>query len=70
MRDQLIKWILPTIIDSLLHAFPNATIKLWLDDMIDLFEVRIEQSESEIDDMLLPAVKAIRELFDIPDNDH
>jgi hypothetical protein len=69
MKDQLIRWFLPIVVENVINAFPEAKIKLYLDDLINLLEVRIEQSRNEIDDMFLPFLKMARDIFDIPDND-
>jgi hypothetical protein len=68
MRNKILQLVLPTLIDIMLKSFPEATIKQYLDDLIDLLEVRIEQSRNEIDNLFLPVLVAVRQIFDIPDN--
>lgn len=69
MKNQIIKYFLPYIVDSLLSIFTREQILLWLDSQIDRLEKHIIDSPSSTDDYFLPAVKYIRDVFGIEDND-
>jgi len=54
----------------LLKTYGEEDVKEFLDALIDKVEERIEESETKLDDWaLLPPIAAIREYFDLPDND-
>ena len=53
-----------------LSMYGEEEVKEIIDAAIDKVEDKIEASENKIDDwMLMPPIKALREYFDIPDND-
>lgn len=67
MKEAILKIILPQLINALILAFPEKTIKKALDSAIDAIENQIAKSETQVDDMALPVIKVIRSMFDIPD---
>ncbi|MDO3651396.1 hypothetical protein [Nocardia mangyaensis] len=69
MKNQLLAFLLPHIVKSLIAAFDLQTVKLWIDKSIDTIEDAIDKSESKVDDSFLPMIYAVRSLLDIPDDD-
>ncbi len=67
MKAKIIEMILPSIVNALLMAFPDEQIKRWLDGLIDIIEEKISESDSRVDDAMLPVLKALRGIFNIPD---
>lgn len=67
MKEKLLQLMLPHIIDALLSAFDADHLKRMLDQAIDTLEDKIEFSDSKIDDSVLPIIRMIRTVFDIPD---
>ena len=65
----LIKMI-EALVMVLLAQFPKDKVKEALDALLDVIEDMVANSANQIDDtVVLPLCKAIREYFDIPDND-
>lgn len=67
MKAKIIEMVLPTIISALLSAFPEDQVRRWLDSLIDIVEEKIKESDSKVDDALLPILKLLRSMFNIPD---
>lgn len=67
MKNKLITMLLPLFVDALLKSFDVETIKRTLDRLIDQLEDHILLSETKVDDVLLPAIYMLRNIFDIPD---
>ena len=67
VQGKVIGYILPQLINILLAAFPEETIKRALDSVIDALENQIARSETKVDDMALPVIKMLRGVFSIPD---
>ena len=58
------------IISTVLSLLPKEKFKEIVDALLDVIEDKIEASETKIDDMvILPLIKKVRELLDIPDED-
>ena len=58
------------IISTVLSLLPKEKFKEIVDALLDVIEDKIEASETKIDDMvILPLIKKVRELLDIPDDD-
>ena len=61
---------LSAISATLMSLFDSTQLKKFADWVIDIAEEAIESSETTIDDKFaLPAIRAFRVTFDIPDND-
>lgn len=67
IKTKLIEMLAPRIVETVLANFDEATVKKHLDKWIDLIEEKIEASPTKFDDALLPVIKTIRNIFDIPD---
>lgn len=64
------KAMLQAIVALLAQVMTKENLKLVADAMLDVVEDVVAKSDNTIDDQLvLPAVRKIREAFDIPDND-
>lgn len=67
MKQSMIVYILTTLINQFIKALNIEDLKIFLDKMIDSIENTIEQSENKYDNALLPGLRLVRELFNIPD---
>jgi hypothetical protein len=66
MKEKIIMMIAAMIIERL----DGEALRKWADMGLDMLEDAIENSESTVDDKLaMPVIKAIREGFQIADND-
>ena len=62
--------LLGTLIVSLIQQFPKEEVKKLLDSFLDKIEDKIAASATDLDNVVvLPVIKAIRNIFDIEDND-
>jgi hypothetical protein len=68
MRQRLLAFLLPHILDSLIDKFSLTTVKYWVDLAIDKIEDHILETDNQIDDILLPYIYSLRTLLDVPDN--
>jgi hypothetical protein len=69
MRTRIMELLLPTLVQAMVNSFGEEYVKYNLDKFLDTIEDRIAASETKVDDALLPLLKAVRNIFDIPDND-
>lgn len=70
MRLKLFELLLPTLVEQLLTLLPVDQLKVWIDQGLDLLEDSVEKSDTKLDDYtILPALRRLRETFNIPDND-
>lgn len=67
MKSQMISYLVNSLVNAFLRSLDPADLKIALDKMIDSFENTIAESPNKIDDSLLPGLRFVRELFDIPD---
>lgn len=64
------KTIIANLIAMLIDMVDEKTAKDMLDKLIDIAEDRITNSKTKWDDItILPILKKIRDIVDIPDND-
>lgn len=66
MSVLITKVIMPILI-PLIQKLLKDNYKLWGDKFFDLIEDAIEDSETTLDDALLPVIKTVRILMGIPD---
>lgn len=70
MQEWLLKALLPTVIALLLKTMTAEKLKGYADQILDVVENAVKDSETSIDDLVvLPVINSIRATFDIPDND-
>ena len=67
MKKSMIVYIMTTLINQFIKSLNIEDLQRFLDSLIDSIENTIEQSETKYDDTLLPGLRLIRELFNIPD---
>lgn len=67
MKKSMIVYIVTTLINQFVKSLKIKDLQIFLDSLIDSVENTIEQSENKIDDALLPGLRLVRELFNIPD---
>jgi hypothetical protein len=63
------KYIVGKLVSYLIKKLTKDQIKEFLDHGLDWIEDKIEDSSTEWDDKLLPAIKTLREAVNIPDDD-
>jgi len=62
--------LMEKMISVILGQLTPELLKSFADHLLDWIEVKVQDSETEIDDrVLLPIIKMIRSTFDIPDDD-
>lgn len=67
MRKNMIVYILTTLLNQFIKNLDTDDLRRFLDRQIDVLEDVINNSENKYDDSLLPGLRLIRELFNIPD---
>lgn len=67
MKKSMITYIVSTLINTFIKSLKIEDLKRFLDNLIDSIETTIEQSDTKLDDTLLPGLRLVRELFNIPD---
>lgn len=68
MQEMLIKMLLPVIVDFVKDSILTKENKQkYGDKMLDMLEDYFIDSETEVDDRLLPLIQHVRKMFDIPD---
>ena len=65
MKDKIIMWFLPIVIEQALKVFSKAQILSWLDEQITRAENHFLKTEYKIDDLLIPVLRHVRHLFNI-----
>lgn len=66
MKEKLILFMLPTLVKSLLNMFDIEDIRIYLDKRITELEDHITNTPNKVDDALLPVIKSIRQILNIP----
>lgn len=70
MQSILLKMFMPIVIKILTDLMSPENLQKYGDKLFDYLEDLIKDTETDIDDKLaLPVIQAIREAFNIPDND-
>lgn len=59
--------ILSYVVTLLLSSLSAEEMKHLLDRAIDIVEQKVADSESQVDDILLPVLRLVREVLSIPD---
>jgi len=67
MKKSMIVYIITTLVSNFVKSLKIEDLKIFLDNMIDTLENTVEQSSNKYDDALLPGLRLVRELFNIPD---
>lgn len=67
MKQQMLTYLITTLMNSFIKQLNPDGLKAYLDSLIDIVEKNIEESETPLDDTVLPGLRFIREFFDIPD---
>jgi hypothetical protein len=66
----MLQSMIAALIAVLLQRFPKDVVKGILDKLLDEIEDMVAASPNQYDDMIVtPLIKALRDYFDIPDND-
>lgn len=70
IKNQILTSVLvPFVVEFLKSIITEENIKRLIDKGIDALEDHIEESETKIDDKILPVIDAVREALGVPDND-
>lgn len=67
MKNQMMLYLINTLVGTFLRGLDPGQLKIALDKFIDAIEDTIEASPNKVDDAILPGLRFCRELFDIPD---
>lgn len=67
MKKSMIVYIITTLINNFVKSLEVKDLQKFLDNLIDSVEDTIANSENKLDDALLPGLRLVRELFNIPD---
>jgi len=67
MKKSMIIYIVTTLINNFVKSLDIKDLQKFLDNLIDSVEDTIAKSENKLDDSLLPGLRLVRELFNIPD---
>jgi len=67
MKKSMIVYIITTLINNFVKSLNIEDLQKFLDNLIDSIETTIEKSDNKYDDALLPGLRLVRELFNIPD---
>lgn len=67
MKKSMIVYIITTLINNFVKSLDVKDLQKFLDNLIDSVEDTIANSENKLDDALLPGLRLVRELFNIPD---
>lgn len=67
MKKSMIVYIITTLINNFVKSLDVKDLQQFLDNLIDSVEDTIANSENKLDDALLPGLRLVRELFNIPD---
>jgi len=67
MKQSMIIYIVTTLINNFVKSLDIKDLQKFLDNLIDSVEDTIATSENKLDDSLLPGLRLVRELFNIPD---
>jgi len=67
MKKSMIVYIVTQLINNFIKSLDIKDLQKFLDNMIDSVEDTIATSENKLDDSLLPGLRLVRELFNIPD---
>lgn len=67
MKKSMIVYIITTLINNFVKSLDVEDLQKFLDNLIDSVEDTIANSENKLDDALLPGLRLVRELFNIPD---
>jgi hypothetical protein len=66
-KGNILRFVIEKLVIALLDYCKPDEIKVLLDEAIDFVEHKIETSPNGFDDTLLPVLKVVRDVFDIPD---
>ena len=67
MKKSMIVYIVTQLINNFIKSLDIKDLQIFLDNLIDNIENTIEKSDNKLDDSLLPGLRLVRELFNIPD---
>lgn len=67
MKKSMIVYIVTQLINNFVKSLDVKDLQIFLDKLIDNVENTIQQSDNKLDDSLLPGLRLVRELFNIPD---
>ena len=67
MKQSMIIYIITSLINNFVKSLDIKDLQKFLDNLIDSVEDTIATSENKLDDSLLPGLRLVRELFNIPD---
>ena len=67
MKKSMIVYIVTQLINNFIKSLDIKDLQIFLDNLIDNIENTIQTSDNKLDDSLLPGLRLVRELFNIPD---
>jgi len=67
MKKSMIIYIITQLINNFIKSLNVSDLQKFLDNLIDNVENTIQESDNKLDDSLLPGLRLVRELFNIPD---
>jgi len=67
MKKSMIVYIVTQLINNFVKSLDIKDLQIFLDKLIDNVENTIQESDNKLDDSLLPGLRLVRELFNIPD---
>lgn len=67
MREKILSLVISKIVEMILGSLTQEQTKHELDRLIDRLEELIASTETQLDDALMPALRFMREVIDVPD---
>lgn len=67
MKEKILSYAITKLVSAFLSGLSAQQIKVQLDHLIDHLEDLIQDSSNNLDNSLLPVIKFVRDVFDIPD---
>lgn len=68
MKEKILSYFITTVVKTFLSSLTPQQIKRELDKLLDRIEDLVQDSENQLDDSLLPVLRFVRDVFDVPDD--
>lgn len=70
VTQKVVGFFIPYIAEAVVKFLTEERVKRFLDGLIDKVEVKVVETENPYDDASIIVLKALREVFDIPEYDN